>query len=88
MEFKTHHIAETEIAEVASNNNSINQTDDSLNLLGNLFYQGFNKIIIFEKSITPHFFDLKTGIAGEILQKVSMYRVRLAIVGDFTQYKA
>ena len=26
------------------------------------------------------------GIAGEILQKFSNYRVRLAIVGDFTKF--
>ena len=39
-----------------------------------------------EKNITPDFFDLKNGIAGEILQKFSTYRVRLAIVGDFSKY--
>ena len=30
------------------------------------------------------FFDLRTGIAGEMLQKVSNYRMRLIILGDFT----
>ncbi|MCK7528774.1 MAG: DUF4180 domain-containing protein [Ignavibacteriales bacterium] len=34
------------------------------------------------------FFDLKTGIAGEILQKFSTYNVRLAILGDFQNIKA
>jgi polyphosphate kinase 2 (PPK2 family) len=42
--------------------------------------------IIHEKNITPDFFDLKSGIAGEILQKFSTYLVRLAIVGDFVKY--
>ena len=32
------------------------------------------------------FFDLKSGIAGERLQKFSTYRIRLAIVGDFSKY--
>jgi hypothetical protein len=32
------------------------------------------------------FFDIKSGIAGEILQKFSTYRIRLAIVGDFSKY--
>lgn len=30
------------------------------------------------------FFDLKTGVAGDMLQKVSNYRMRLVILGDFT----
>ncbi|KAA6304392.1 hypothetical protein EZS27_043961, partial [termite gut metagenome] len=57
-----------------------------MDLLGNLYYQGFDKIVVQEKNITPEFFDLKSGMAGEILQKFSTYRVRLAIVGDFTPY--
>ena len=42
-------------------------------------------MIIHEKNITPEFFDLKNRMAGEILQKFSNYRIRLAIVGDRTQ---
>jgi uncharacterized protein YdaL len=32
------------------------------------------------------FFDLKNGLAGKILQKFSTYRIRLAIIGDFSVY--
>lgn len=64
----------------------ISSFDDAINLLGNLYYQGFDKIIIHEKNLTPDFFDLKNGIAGDILQKFSNYRVRLAIVGNFAKY--
>ncbi|MFY9171960.1 MAG: DUF4180 domain-containing protein [Petrimonas mucosa] len=86
MKNETHQINETQIAEVISEVNVINRIEDGLNLLGTLYYQGFDKIILHEKNITPDFFDLKSGIAGEILQKFSNYRVRLAIVGDFTKY--
>jgi hypothetical protein len=48
--------------------------------------EGRIEVILHEKNITPDFFDLKTGTAGEILQKFSNYRVRLAIVGDFSAY--
>ncbi|WP_316820575.1 DUF4180 domain-containing protein [Pedobacter gandavensis] len=51
-----------------------------------MYYQDFDKIIIHEPSILPDFFDLKTGIAGEMLQKSSNYRVQLVIVGDFIKY--
>ena len=62
--------------------------EDGLNLLGNLYFQGYDKIIIYEKDITPDFFDLKIGIAGELLQTFSNYRISLAIVGDFSKYKS
>ena len=36
-----------------------------------------------DMNFIPAFYDLSTGLAGEILQKVSNYRVRLAISGSF-----
>lgn len=86
MEIEIHKTNDTEIAEVVSHDIVIKTTQDGLDLLGSLYYQGFDRIIIKEKNITSDFFDLKNGMAGEILQKFSNYRVRLAIVGDFTQY--
>ncbi|RZL30816.1 MAG: DUF4180 domain-containing protein [Pedobacter sp.] len=88
MEIKIHHINQIKIAEVKSDKIVINSADDGLDLLGNLYYQGFDKIIIHEEQITTDFFDLSTGIAGEILQKFSNYRVKLAIVGEFIKYKS
>ncbi len=87
MKIEIHNIIDTEIAEVISEVMIINKVEDGIDLLGNLYYQGFDKVVIHEKNITADFFHLKTGIAGEILQKFSTYRVRLAIVGDFTKYK-
>lgn len=86
MKIETHDINDTKIAELISDDTIINNIEDGLDLLGNLYYQDFDKIIIYEKNVTPDFFDLKNGIAGEILQKFSNYRVRLAIVGDFSKY--
>ncbi len=86
MKVEPHTINDIRIAEIVSDELIIKTPEDSLDLLGNLYYQQFDRIIIQEKNITPEFFDLKTGMAGEILQKFSTYRVRLAIVGDFTPY--
>lgn len=80
----THTINETKIGEVKSEDTFIRSAEDGLELLGNLYYQNFDKIILHKKNITPHFFVLKNGMAGEILQKFSNYRVKLAIVGDFS----
>ena len=66
----------------------IQSPQEALELLINCAYQGAEKIIIHADQLMPDFFDLKTGIAGEILQKVSTYQLRLAIVGDFSQYSS
>lgn len=88
MKIEHHIINQVKIAVVTSNEIIIYNTEDGIDLLGNLYYQGFDSIIVYEENITPDFFNLKTGIAGEILQKFSTFRIRLAIVGDFSVYKS
>ena len=78
----------TKIAELSASNFVIKRVQDGVDLLGNLYYQDINKVIIYESNLTPDFFDLKTGIDGELLQKFSNYRVSLAIVGDFAKYNS
>jgi hypothetical protein len=86
MRIETHYINEKKIAEIIADETIICKAEDGLDLLGNLYFQGFDRIVLNEKYITPDFFNLKNGFAGEILQKFSTYRVRLAIVGDFSKY--
>lgn len=88
MKIIDHSIRSVKIAEIISDEMVIGSAEDGLDLLGNIYYQGFDKVIIYEKNITPDFFDLKTRIAGEILQKFSNYRMGLAIVGDFSSYES
>jgi hypothetical protein len=88
MKITTHHVNGIKIAEIISDSILIKTREDGLDLLGNLYYQDFDKIVVQELHITPDFFDLKNGLAGEILQKFSNYRVQLAIVGDFTSYSS
>lgn len=88
MKIEAHNLNNTKIAEVISDETIISTAEDGLDLLGNLYYQGFDSIVLYENNVTPDFFDLKNGIAGEILQKFSTYRVKLAIVGDFSKYSS
>lgn len=86
MQIKTHSTPDTPIAEILADGLIIHSAEDGLDLLGNIYYQGFDKVILHQSNLTPDFFDLKNGLAGEILQKFSNYRVRLALVGDFSIY--
>jgi hypothetical protein len=74
------------MAELIADEIVIKEVQDTLDTMANAAYAGATKLILHEKNITPDFFDLKTGIAGEILQKFSNYHMPLAIVGDFSKY--
>jgi hypothetical protein len=63
---------------------TIASASDILDIMGDIGSQGCSRVIIYSESFSSDFFDLRTGIAGEILQKFSNYRMRLAIVGDFS----
>lgn len=88
MKIETHNINDQIIAEIIADEIILGTIEDGLDLLGNLYYQGFDKIIIHEKNIIPDFFDLKTKIAGNILQKFTQYQMPLTIVGDFSKFKS
>ncbi|WEK70959.1 MAG: DUF4180 domain-containing protein [Candidatus Chryseobacterium colombiense] len=88
MEIKAHQINTTKVAEIIAEHIIIHSAQDGLDLLGNMYYQEFDSVVLYEKNISPEFFDLKTKMAGEILQKFSNYRVRLAVVGDFSKYES
>ena len=38
--------------------------------------------------VAPAFFDLRSGVAGEVVQKFVNYRVRLVVVGDIGEHVA
>lgn len=65
----------------------ISNTQDALDLMVTITHQyGCYKMIIEKTTIIESFFDLKTGIAGEILQKYTNYNMKIAIVGNFDVY--
>jgi hypothetical protein len=75
------------IMEIIDDGVLINGADDVLDLLFSTS-AGCTAMILKKENITADFFDLSTGIAGEILQKFSNYRKRMAITGDFENIKS
>lgn len=86
MIIKDHHVNHTKVAEIVADSVVLQDVEGALDLIGNLAYQGYEKIILHEKNIIPQFFDLKTKLAGEILQKFDQYRMPIVIIGDFSKY--
>lgn len=76
------------IVEILPGSGLITGPDDILDIMAEARFGGSDRMIIHDKSLHPDFFDLKTKVAGEILQKFSNYRMRLAVVGDFSGFKS
>jgi len=88
MEIIIHKKDGQKIAQVESGQIIIQKTQDALDLMVDPRLGGARMIIIAQKNIVPEFFDLSTRFAGEILQKFVNYRIKLAIVGDFSNVKS
>lgn len=77
------------IAVISSDDVIIHNAQEALDLMVMVRYDhGCDKIIINKKNITEDFFELKNGIAGEIMQKHINYEMPIAIVGEFEQYNS
>lgn len=80
----------SKVAIVDSSDIIIHDVQDALDLMASIYYNNNEcyKIMINKSNITKDFFELKTGLAGEVLQKYVNYNVKLAIVGDFDEYNS
>jgi uncharacterized protein DUF4180 len=61
---------------------------DAVDLISEAWEQRANLVVIPAERLGDDFFDLKTRIAGEILQKFVNYQLRVAILGDISHYVA
>jgi len=77
------------IAVVSSNEILIEDVQSALDLIATVRYETDCDCIVLNKSqISESFFDLRTRLAGEILQKFINYHAKVAIIGDFTEYSS
>jgi hypothetical protein len=56
---------------------SITSPNDVADAVGASLGRG---LILAERDLGPAFFDLRTGLAGELIQKFVNYRIRVAII--------
>ncbi len=57
---------------------------DALDLVAASFEEQADLVAIPLERLDPEFFTLSNGLAGEFLQKLVNYRLRVAIVGDIS----
>ena len=86
MNDKTYEIHGLRVLEYTGERNSIRSVQQAMDLIAEANHQQASLVIIPVESLDEDFFQLRTGLAGEILQKFVTYGSRLAIVGDISGY--
>ncbi len=74
------------IAEATDTGLLVQKEQDSTALIESLFESGTHKLILHVENLAPEFFQLRTGLAGAVLQKFVTYHLQVAIVGDFSNF--
>ncbi len=67
-------------AECKPSEKLITSEQDAVDLIGLCGYHQTNNLLLYAKNVDKSFFDLKSKLAGEILQKCMNYYMRLAMV--------
>jgi hypothetical protein len=58
----------------------IGRRDEAARLIEACFEHDVERLLLYPENLTTRFFDLSSGEAGEILQKLRNYNIRLAVV--------
>lgn len=81
-----HEHGTSKVVELQSIEQPIATAQEALDLIASISYlYGCNKIVVKREHFIPAFYQLRTGLAGEILQKFTNYHCAIAIAGDFTR---
>jgi len=87
-QFKEIRTLSLKVLEVVTNDTIMNTVSDALDVIGHAYFQGGDMVMVQAKDIPDDFFDLSSGLAGEILQKCSIFQMKIAIIGDFDAYRS
>ena len=77
-------IAGTDVFVVDGEGPVIEQRQGAVDLVGDAFSAGARIVAIPVERLAPSFFQLRSGLAGEVSQAFVNYGLKLAIVGDVT----
>jgi hypothetical protein len=70
----------------AADGETIGDERGALDLIGNASYQGAQWVAVPAERFDEAFFQLRTRIAGDIIQKFANYRMGLAVLGDISRH--
>lgn len=83
MSFRIQRIGDITVAVVEGGSKAWDSGQQALETLMSAGMEGAEIVVIYEDQLHPTFFDLRSGLAGEVFQKFSNYRSRLIIIGEW-----
>lgn len=84
LEATIHETQGSRILEYPARGASLGNVSSSLEMIGAARSQGAAWIVVPIERLGREFFNLRNGIAGEVLQKFVTYRLRVAILGEIS----
>lgn len=64
------------------------RVQDMLDLIAEALPRRVGMIVVPVVRLDPSFFRLRSGLAGEFVQKIVNYRLKLAVIGDVSKFIA
>ena len=82
MDYRVNHEGERKFIEVIPGSDGVEDAQDALELVVICHENDTNLVMLYEDNLSPDFFHLKSGVAGDILQKLVNYHIKTALVMD------
>jgi hypothetical protein len=79
---RVYQIREVRVFECASEGDLFRTDQDTLGVIGTALEHDARLVVVPAARLSAEFFDLRTGRAGELVQKFVNYHLRLAVLGD------
>lgn len=79
-------VNDTVVLHLPATGSSIAGARDALDVVGEAWAVQAEVVAVPVGRLDPAFFDLRSGLAGEFVQKLVNYRLRLAILGDVSAH--
>ena len=64
----------------ASSDSILRTESDALNIIGACYEKDIWLLIIHEEALSEDFYNLRTGLAGAVLQKFMNYQIKAAVI--------
>ncbi len=81
MNFTEHRINGVSVVEILEDGVILRNAQNLLDLISDF---AVKHVILKKENISEGFFDLHTGLAGDILHKATSFRIFVAVIGDFS----
>jgi Domain of unknown function (DUF4180) len=73
---------------VGDDDPSVGSVRDMTDLIGDALGEEATLVAVTVERLDPSFFQLRSGFAGEVLQKAANYGIKLAVIGDISEHVA